>query len=88
MAIKKEKFQLLFESKVINENAEKLTFDLKDVEDMKFGGVDERDRPDFVDAYLESASVNGRDLTEDEIDCINDYHSDFVSESIFDQMSS
>ena len=70
--------------------------------DIEVGGIDTHDYPDFVDAYIESASIeisreeynlcqgenqveyNGkyfRDLTEEELDVLND-NSDYVYEKV------
>lgn len=56
--------------------------------DPEVDGVDTRDYPDFSDAYLESGYIkeNGkvRELTDAEIDYINDTHSDWVHDLVID----
>lgn len=50
--------------------------------DPEVDGIDTRDYPDFSDAYLESGYIkeNGklRELTQSELDQINEDHSDWV----------
>lgn len=60
-----------------------MQLNLSQIENMEFEGIDTSDYPDFVDAFLVSAEINGRDLTEEEIDYLNDEHYEFVNESVF-----
>ena len=60
-----------------------MQINLSQVENMEFEGVDFSDYPDFVDAFLVSAEINGRDLTEEEIDYLNDEHYEFINERVF-----
>ena len=55
------------------------TFKLTQLTDLEVDGVDMADYPDFCDAFIVSGCVTTwddecRDLTEDEIDYINDEH--------------
>jgi hypothetical protein len=45
--------------------------DFKKLE-MDIDGIDHEDYPDFSDAFCYSGSYDGRELTEEEIDYIND----------------
>jgi len=51
------------------------------------GGIDMKDSPDFVDAYIQEAEwiETGEALTEDELDAINE-DSDFVYEAVINQI--
>ena len=60
-----------------------MQINLSQIENMEFEGVDFSDYPDFVDAYLVSADIDGRELTEEEVDYLNDEHYEFVNESVF-----
>ena len=60
-----------------------MQINLSQIENMEFEGVDFSDYPDFVDAFLVSAEINGRDLTEEEIDYLNDEHYEFINERVF-----
>jgi hypothetical protein len=64
--------------------------DLGDLYDIEIGGIDIQDYPDFVDAYLESATVatpsgDIRLLTDDEINYVNEVHPEWVQEQAFRQ---
>tara|TARA_Y100000385_G_scaffold180132_1_gene186037 strand:+ start:903 stop:1097 length:195 start_codon:yes stop_codon:yes gene_type:complete len=63
-----------------------MQINLSQIENMEFEGVDFSDYPDFVDAFLVSADIDGRELTEEEIDYLNDEHYEFVNESVFDSI--
>ena len=41
---------------------------IEDVDDLVVDGVDRRDYPDFSDAFFLSGEIDGRELTEDELD--------------------
>ena len=62
------------------------TIDLSKVKYMQFDGIDMWDYPDFCDAYLVYGEIDGRPLTDSEIDHINDNHSDFVNENVYDSI--
>ena len=53
---------------------------------MEFEGVDFKDYPDFVDAFLVAADYDGKEMTEEQIDYINDEHYDFVNEQVYDSI--
>ena len=63
-----------------------MQLNLSQIENMEFEGVDFSDYPDFVDAFLVSADIDGRELTEEEIDYLNDEHYEFVNESVYDSI--
>ncbi len=60
-----------------------MQLNLSKIDNMEFEGVDFSDYPDFVDAFLVSADIDGRELTEEEVDYLNDEHYEFVNESVF-----
>lgn len=41
-------------------------------EDVEFENIDPADHPDYVDAYISRAVKGGRELTEDELDELNE----------------
>ena len=55
--------------------------DYKLINNIKFDGIDHKDAPDYCDAYIVSAEYNGEDMTEDEIDKINEDR-DYVHEML------
>lgn len=62
-------------------NLDKLDF--KKIDNMEFEGIDFSDYPDFVDAFLVSADYDGKEMTEEQIDYLNDEHRDFVNERVY-----
>ena len=63
-----------------------MKIDLRKVENMEFEGIDFADYPDFVDAFLVAADYDGKELTEEQIDYINDEHYDFVNERVYSSL--
>jgi hypothetical protein len=63
-----------------------MQLNLSQIENMEFEGVDFSDYPDFVDAFLVSADIDGRELTEEEVDYLNDEHYDFINERVFNSI--
>lgn len=59
--------------------------DLKKIDNVELGGIDHNDYPDYVDAYIESADLDGREMTEEELDEVNE-NSDFVYECVMNQL--
>jgi hypothetical protein len=51
--------------------------DYEKISDIEMGGIDYSDYPDFCDAYIESAEYNGKEMTSEQLDEIND-DGDFV----------
>jgi hypothetical protein len=62
-----------------------LKIDLSKVEDVEINGIDRRDYPDFVDAFIESATYCGREMTEDELDALNEDHG-FIHECVMEHL--
>ena len=44
----------------------------KYIEDITFDGIDHNDYPDYCDAYIDSAFYNGKEMTQEQIDEINE----------------
>ncbi len=63
-----------------------MKLDLRKVDNMEFDGIDFLDYPDFCDAFLVAADYDGRELSEEEIDYINDEHYDFVNERVYSSL--
>jgi hypothetical protein len=61
----------------------KITLDYTQIEDVEIDGIDYRDAPDFVDAFIISATYMGRDMTEAELDVLND-DGDFRYQAVID----
>ncbi len=67
----------------INFGEKQLNLDYKKIVVTGVDGIDHRDAPDYCDAYITSAEYEGRELTDEEIDLLNE-DSDFVYESVID----
>jgi len=57
---------------------------LEEVEEMQFSDVDNSDYPDYSDAFVESATYKGREMTEEELNELNDDYRDFVYQKLMD----
>jgi len=61
--------------------------DVKKLQEITVEGVDRRDYPDFVDAFVSSAEWDdGKPLTDAELTDLNDNYSDFVYEYVMDNI--
>lgn len=49
-----------------------MTLDYTKIEDVEVDGIDTRDYPDFADAFIASATYEGRDMTDDELAALNE----------------
>jgi hypothetical protein len=58
---------------------------LQVIEDIELDGIDTRDAPDFCDAFIVSASRDGKPLTETELDALNE-DSDFVYQCVINHL--
>lgn len=54
--------------------------------DLEFDGINRRDYPDFSDAYLASGRYGDRDLTDKELNYLNDKCRDFLYEKLWDYL--
>lgn len=55
------------------------------IRSVEFDGVDTRDYPDFCDAHITYAELDGRELTEKELEEVND-DSDLVHELLMENL--
>ena len=56
------------------------------IEDVEVDGIDTNDYPDFCDAYIASATYKGREMTDEELDTLNEddsYVYDKVTDNIY-----
>jgi len=56
-----------------------LNYDL--IKNVSVSGIDMNDYPDFCDAYIESAIYDGRPMTEEELEILNE-DSEYVQEAV------
>ena len=57
--------------------------DLNKIENIEVDGIDTADYPDFCDAYIAAAEYNGKKLTDEQLDFLND-NSNFVYSCVVD----
>ena len=58
-----------------------INLDYAKISDVEVDGIDTADYPDFCDAFIASADYDGREMTDEELDTLND-DSDFVYSSV------
>ena len=62
-----------------------MQLDYTKISNVLIDGIDHNDYPDFVDAYIESADYGDREMTEKELDVLNE-DSDYIQEKLQDQL--
>jgi hypothetical protein len=55
------------------------------IDNILVGGIDGNDYPDFCDAFIESADIDGVAATEEQLDELNE-DSSFVHECVFNSL--
>ncbi len=63
----------------------KIELDYNKISNVYVAGIDMEDYGDFCDAYIESADYDGREMTEEELEVLNE-DSSFVNEAVFNQL--
>lgn len=58
---------------------------LNQVENIEFQNIDHSDYPDFSDAYISYAELNGVPLTDEQLDDLNE-NSNFVYEKVMERL--
>jgi hypothetical protein len=59
--------------------------DFNQISDVKVLGINHRDAPDYVDAFIESCLYQGRDATDAELDLINE-NAEFVYDCVINYL--
>ena len=59
--------------------------DPSQVEDVEIDGINPRDYPDFCDAFILEATYKGREMTDEELEALNE-DSDFVYEQVMEHL--
>jgi hypothetical protein len=62
-----------------------IKLDYEKISNVFVGGIDMEDFPDFCDAYIESADYEDREMTEEELDILNE-DGEFISEHAHSQL--
>ena len=63
----------------------KKKMDLKKITDIVVEGIDKADYPDFCDSFIESAYYDGKPMTEEQLEELNE-NKDFVYECIINKL--
>ena len=63
-----------------------MKIDLSKIDNMDFDGLNFDDYPDFADLTLCSADYDGKEMTEDQIDYVNENHYEFVYDSAYSSL--
>ena len=63
----------------------KKTMDYKKIDNIEIDGIDTKDYPDFCDAYISSADYDGKPMTDEQLDIINE-DGDFQHECIMNDL--
>jgi|TARA_R110000744_G_scaffold211127_1_gene330248 hypothetical protein len=70
-----------FGDRLINIPAAPVKMDYKKIDNIEIDGIDTKDYPDFCDAFILSADYDGKPMTEDQLEEINN-DGDFQHECI------
>lgn len=62
-----------------------VNFDINKLEDVEINDIDMNDYPDFCDAFISYATYEGRELTDEELDWIQENYSNYVNEKIHNE---
>lgn len=60
--------------------------DLSEIDNIEFDDVEMDDYPDFSNAYICSADMNGIPMTEEELNDLNENNPGFCYEKLFDKL--
>ena len=63
----------------------KIVMDFKLITNIKVEGINFNDYPDFVDAYIDSAEYDGVEMTDEQLDELNE-NSEFVYDCVYNQL--
>jgi len=55
------------------------------ITNIEFDNIDHSDHPDYCDAYISAADYNGKPMTDEQLDEINEDR-DFVHEQLFNHL--
>lgn len=60
-----------------------MNYDL--IDNIEIDGIDTNDYPDFCDAFIASADYNGVEMTEEQLEALNEDYS-FVHDCVYTQL--
>ncbi len=56
--------------------------DLTKIDNIMIEGIDHTDHPDYCDAFISSADLDGVEMDDDQLDDLNENHADFVYDAV------
>lgn len=62
-----------------------IKLDYKKIENIEIEGIDHKDYPDYCDAYISTATYDGREMTEEELEELNQ-DSCFVHQKVMESI--
>ena len=63
-----------------------MTLDLNKISNIQFEDIDHSDYPDYSDAYVSYAEYDGEEMTDEQLDTLNDEYRDFVYEKLMNHI--
>lgn len=60
-------------------------FNYELLDNVVLSGIDHRDYPDYCDAFIDYAEYNGKEMTDEQLDALNEDH-ELVSELVWDNL--
>ena len=63
-----------------------MKIDVNKLENIEVDGIDTRDYPDFVDAFISYAEMDGVELTDEQLDELNDNYPDLIYDCVINHL--
>ncbi len=63
-----------------------MKIDVNKLENIEVDGIDTRDYPDFVDAFISYAEMDGVELTDEQLDELNDNYPDLIYDAVINHL--
>ena len=63
-----------------------MKIDVNKLENIQVDGIDTRDYPDFVDAFISYAEMYGVELTDEQLDELNDNHPELIYDCVINHL--
>ena len=63
-----------------------MKIDVNKLENIEVDGIDTRDYPDFVDAFISYAEMDGVELTDEQLDELNDNYPDLIHDCVINHL--
>ncbi len=63
-----------------------MKIDVNKLENIEVDGIDTRDYPDFVDAFISYAEMDGVELTDEQLDELNDNYPELIYDCVINHL--